>query len=350
MKNQLRILGMMSGTSCDGLDLAIIDFDFSAGVTYTVVATHFEAYTPTFQTRLKNAIELSAKDLLQLEHDFTQLSIAGSQQLIQRHTPDALAAHGHTIFHQPHNGLTLQILNGALLAAATKTTVVCDFRSGDVALGGQGAPLVPLGDKLLFPDFDVRLNLGGFSNISFETKTGSTLAYDVCAVNIVANVFANKLGVEFDKNGDLGTKGIIIPALLTELNALPYYAQTPPKSLGLEAVQTDIWPILNRFANENLHDLLRTFYEHIALQIGTAINPFKNCLTTGGGAFNSFLIERIQQNTTCNIVIPDTETIAFKEAIIFAFLGARRLREETNTLASVTGASRSISAGAIYLS
>lgn len=348
-KKQWRILGIMSGTSCDGLDCAVVDFDFSNGVSFRIVATHFTPYTTDFQQRLKSAIDCSALEIKQLEHDFTLLSSAAAQPLVRLYSPDAIAAHGHTVFHQPQNGFTHQILNGALLAAGTNTTVVCDFRSGDVALGGQGAPLVPLGDSLLFSDFDVRLNLGGFSNISYETATGITLAYDVSAVNIVANALANQLGQEYDRDGALGAEGQVIPQLLEQLNALEYYQKNPPKSLGLEAVKATVWPILDAFSAADPKDLLRTFYEHIAQQIGTVLNPFTNCLATGGGTLNSFLIHRLQVHTSCTITIPSAEMIAFKEAIIFAFLGCRRLRHETTTLASVTGAARSISSGAIYL-
>ncbi|NQV03341.1 MAG: anhydro-N-acetylmuramic acid kinase, partial [Bacteroidia bacterium] len=265
-----------------------------------------------------------------------------------------------------------QIGKGAAIAAETGLPVVCDFRSTDVALGGQGAPLVPIGDQLLFTDYHYCLNLGGFANISF-VQEGKRIAYDICPANMVLNTLANQAGQAFDDNGNMARSGKILPGLLESLNHLSYYHQPAPKSLGKEWVESTINPLLDPLIQHpatlslrgaeaarepkqerrgnKIQDLLHTFCEHIAIQAGnnTGINRVDKLLITGGGAMNSYLVERIRHYAAPQIILPDLQTIHFKEALIFAFLGLLRWRNEINILSSVTGAKRDSVGGAIYL-
>ena len=261
---------------------------------------------------------------------------------------DAVCSHGHTILHQPHNGFTLQIGNLPLLHDLLPYTIVCDFRVQDVALGGQGAPLVPIGDELLFSEYDYCLNLGGFSNISFH-ENGIRKAFDISPVNTVLNYYANAMGLPYDDGGTIAKTGTIHPELLAQLNGLAYYKKAYPKSLGMEFVNDTIFPLLHSFALPAAA-ILRTFVEHIAFQIAAVCKPNTKLLITGGGAYHTFLIDRLTHHLpSVQISIPDDKTIQFKEALIFALLGVLRLRNEVNVLASVTGAQRDHSSGQIYI-
>lgn len=339
----------MSGTSLDGLDLAAVEFQFKNNKwDFELVHAETISYSDQWISRIDSAQNVSGEALARLNTDFGALLGEEVHSFISKtgFVPDLIASHGHTIFHQPDKGYTLQIGSGAAIAARTKITSISDFRSGDVALGGQGAPLVPIGDRLLFSDFDYCLNLGGFANISFE-RNKKRIAFDNCPVNFVLNAFAKKEGLPFDKGGELGKKGTIDPTLLQALNLLPYYKQKAPKSLGREWVETVFNPVLDRFSMSDC-DKLRTVYEHIAMQISKDLSDKGKLLITGGGAFNTFLIERIKAHTKAEIIIPQADTINFKEAIIFAFLGVLRVKEINNCLASVTGAQRDNCGGVIH--
>ena len=261
---------------------------------------------------------------------------------------DYIASHGHTAFHNPKERYTSQIGNGADIAAATGITTISDFRSLDVALGGQGAPLVPIGDQLLFGEYTYCLNLGGYSNISFE-KNKKRLAYDICPVNKAINFLAQKLSKEFDRNGETARSGTVNTLLLSHLNSLEYYRQDYPKSLGDRWLNAEFLPVTDRF-NVSVEDKLRTVCEHIAQQIAAATNhtSHKSILTTGGGAHNKFLIECIRQHNQNKIILPENHLIDFKEALVFAFMGVLRIENETNCLSSVTGAAKDSSGGIIH--
>jgi anhydro-N-acetylmuramic acid kinase len=250
--------------------------------------------------------------------------------------------------HQPQNGFTLQIGNLPNIAKIVGTKVVCDFRVQDVQLGGQGAPLVPIGDRILFSEYDYCLNLGGFSNVSFEEKN-NRIAFDISPVNTVLNFYANKLGLDYDNKGEISRSGNLNSDLLNELNALEYYSKPFPKSLGFEFVKEIVLPLIEKYSIA-IEDKMHTFTEHIALQTAKAL-PSKNgkLLVTGGGAYNTFLMERMQFHLpTMKIIIPDAEILEFKEALIFALLGVLKLRNEINVLASVTGSKQDHSTGIIY--
>lgn len=349
-KSSYKAIGVMSGTSLDGLDIAAVEFEFSKGKwSFNLVEAETISYSKDWENKLKSAPTLSGEELTELNSKYGDF--IGERVLFlmenKNFAPDIVASHGHTVFHQPEKSYTLQIGNGACISALTNTLIVADFRIGDMALGGQGAPLVPIGDKLLFSEYNYCLNLGGFANISFE-KEDKRLAFDNCPVNFVLNHFAEKAGLSFDRNGELGRKGKVNNQLLEQLNNLSFYKNTSPKSLGREWVENEFFPILNDF-NISDSDKMRTVYEHIAIQITKAVSGKGKMLVTGGGAFNGFLIERIKALTTTEIITPEKDIINFKEAIIFAFLGVLRIKGIHNCLASVTGARKDSCGGVVFL-
>ena len=346
----IRAIGMMSGTSLDGLDIAAVEFKKSGdNWTFDLIDAATISYSHSWEEQLKNAPQLSGEQLTKLDFEYGKL--LGEQAKIfvkeRNFAADFIASHGHTVFHRPEHGYTLQIGEGAKIAAVSGLPVVADFRTADVALGGQGAPLVPIGDKLLFSDYDCCLNLGGFANISFE-KGGERIAFDIGPANIVLNEMVQEFGLKYDKDGELGRQGKIDFDLLKQLNSLEFYRQPEPKSLGREWIEEVFLPLLAK-SSAPFSDKLRTVYEHIAIQITNVLNGKGKMLVTGGGALNRFLIERIQDLTTTEVCLPGKKIIEYKEAIIFAFLGVLRFLNLNNCLTSVTGAAKDHSSGVIFL-
>lgn len=340
----------MSGTSLDGVDLAEIYFsEENEKITFAIGKTQTVPYATEWVTKLKNGINYSEKELKVLNSEYTVLLGTIIKTFITQNQIegiDAVASHGHTILHQPQNGFTLQIGNLPELAQITNQKIVCDFRVQDVKLGGQGAPLVPIGDRILFSEYDYCLNLGGFSNISFEEK-GERIAYDISPVNTVLNFYAHKLGMEYDDKGNISKSGRANYELLEKLNSLDFCRKKHPKSLGFEFVKDIIFPITE---NYEIKEVLRTFTEHIAFQISKNISH-KNSklLITGGGAYNDFLIEQIRHYLPeTSIIIPEKKLIEYKEALIFALLGYLKLQNRINVLSSVTGAIHNHSSGIVY--
>ena len=350
-KENYNVIGVMSGTSLDGVDLAYLKFNCTDQWTYEILQSETVAYPEKWVDQLKNAFHFSPLELEELNISYTKLLASIIADFISKHqlvAIDAVCSHGHTILHQPHNGFTLQIGNLPLLHDLLPYTIVCDFRVQDVALGGQGAPLVPIGDELLFSEYDYCLNLGGFSNISFH-ENGIRKAFDISPVNTVLNYYANAMGLPYDDGGTIAKTGTIHPELLAQLNGLAYYKKAYPKSLGMEFVNDTIFPLLHSFALPAAA-ILRTFVEHIAFQIAAVCKPNTKLLITGGGVYHTFLMNRLQHHLPkVAITLPDDKTIQFKEALIFALFGVLRLRNEVNVLASVTGASHNHSSGTVYL-
>lgn len=351
-KESYNVIGVMSGTSLDGIDLAHIGFEIDGEKwDFSIKSAETVPYSGQWVATLKQAVSFDKSRLEKLNKEYTSLLGNEISGFISRNNItrlDAVCSHGHTILHQPHNGFTLQIGNLPEIAKITEQKVICDFRVQDVELGGQGAPLVPIGDRILFSDYTYCLNLGGFSNISFEND-GKRVAFDISAVNTVLNFYANQLGFDYDDRGSIAASGQLSDDLLTRLNALEFYVRPFPKSLGFEYVKQTLLPIIQSF-DIPTEDKLRTFTEHIAIQIAAAL-PQKHgkLLITGGGAYNEFLVGRLRAflpNVT--IGIPGKKIIEFKEALIFALLGVLRMKGENNVLASVTGASRDHSSGKIY--
>ena len=348
-KYNYRVLGVMSGTSLDGVDLAHIHFTHGKIWNFEIINAETIPYPDFWKYKLQEAINLNSKDLEVLNERYTGYLAGIISDFLKKHditNLDAVCSHGHTIKHEPENKYTLQIGNLPQLAGLLKLKVVCDFRVQDVALGGQGAPLVPVGDELLFPNYDYCLNLGGFANIS-TVEGGKRIAYDICPVNIVLNKLTEKLGFPFDDEGKIAASGNLIPELLKTLNSLPFYTKHPPKSLGLEWVTATIFPLLEN-TKFKVEDILCTFTEHVAMQLAENFREGASVLTTGGGTFNSYLLKRVAHYRKIEIIIPAMEVIEYKEALIFGLLGVLKLRGEVNCLKSVTGASKDHSSGMIY--
>jgi anhydro-N-acetylmuramic acid kinase len=342
----------MSGTSLDGLDIACCDFTFVNNTwEFNLLCADTVTYTPQFATQLKNIANGSALELAMMHNTFGRYCADEVNKFVAKHNckPKLIASHGQTVFHNPAKGYTTQIGCGATIAALTGITTVCDFRTKDVALQGQGAPLVPIADKYLFGNYAACLNLGGFANVSFDND-GKRIAFDICAVNTIINYLCNKINVPFDKDGIIATKGEVNEKLLYELNSLPYFKQPPPKSLGFEWLNDCVLPIIEHHQN-SIENKLRTVYEHISQSIAAVLNSYcsnKTVLVSGGGAYNIFLIKLISEKTTAKIIVADNSITEFKEAIAFAFLGVLRYNNKTNTLSSVTGASVDSIGGAVY--
>lgn len=346
------VVGVMSGTSLDGVDLAHTRLANSGSRwRYQLLGCETVAYGDLWVDQLRSAVTFSPNQLHQLNKEYTKLLGGIIRNFIDRHkiaNLDAVCSHGHTILHRPADGITLQIGNLPEIADYTQQQVVCDFRVQDVLMGGQGAPLVPIGDRLLFAEYRYCLNLGGFSNISYESE-GDRLAFDISPVNTVLNHYARLMGFDYDDHGMLARSGILNQRLLDELNSLDFYSRKPPKSLGFEFVREIVLPLINRH-NLPHQDVLRTFCEHVALQISLGLPERKGrMLVTGGGAYHDFTISRMRAlMPEMSIEIPDAKTLEFKEALIFGLLGVLRLCGEDNVLASVTGATADHSSGKIF--
>jgi anhydro-N-acetylmuramic acid kinase len=347
-----KVIGLMSGTSLDGLDIAFCHFSYDGKAwKYSIEKAETISYDEPMKSWLQSLEKTDALSFQTAHVDFGTYLGRQTAAFIRKHhlQPDLISSHGHTIFHQPEKQLTVQLGSGNAIAAITGLPVAYDFRTLDVALGGQGAPLVPIGDQLLFPEHDFCLNLGGFANISYEHRK-KRIAYDVCPVNIVMNALAQHAGKAFDEDGQMAREGMISSYLLNELNQLGFYKMPSdvPKSLGKEWVLKSVNPLIESYDLSD-EDLLATFCEHIAFQVGKVLKnkPAGKLLITGGGAYNTFLLERMKEYITHEMIIPDNMTLQFKEALIFAFLGVLKVRNEVNCLKSVTGASRDSCGGVL---
>jgi anhydro-N-acetylmuramic acid kinase len=350
----VEITGLMSGTSLDGLDMCHTRFnlDESTGKwSYEILAAEDESYPADLKHKLATAQNMTAEEYALLNSDYGLYLGERVREFVVKHNikPNYIASHGHTIFHQPSRRFTTQIGSGAGIAAESGIDTICDFRTVDVALGGQGAPLVPVGDRNLFSEFAYCLNLGGFSNISFDNADGSRGAYDISPVNYVLNHYTRSIGLDYDKDGEIARGGVVNNDLLERLNNLEFYKISGPKSLGREWVEGSVIPLIDSFGLK-IEDGLSTFVEHVAIQISGHIKEGR-VLLTGGGALNTYLVERMQANAPqCEYFVPDRRTINFKEALIFAFLGALWVANIPNCLSSVTGARYDNIGGALYKS
>lgn len=342
-------IGLMSGSSLDGLDIALVKFSHSENeYHFEIIEADTVAYPNTWKQALSEAFNKQPAELTELDKSYGKY--LGEQVLafVRKHNAhaDFVASHGHTIFHRPHEGYTLQIGHGQELANACGLTVVNDFRTEDVGKGGQGAPLVPIGDMLLFGHCEICLNIGGIANVSYNVDD-QRIAYDLCMANQALNHLAQQSGLDYDSDGLLARSGTVDAQLLTQLNQHPFYGQQPPKSLGREFFETYQKDILR---NVPIANSMATFVEHIAMQIAAGVNnlPKGKMLVTGGGAHNKFLVERLKIHTTHDVVIPEKTIIDYKEALVFAFLGLRRLEGNINVLSSVTGAVSDSCSGMVW--
>ncbi|GEO08085.1 anhydro-N-acetylmuramic acid kinase [Segetibacter aerophilus] len=358
-----RVIGIMSGSSLDGLDIAFVEFEETARKWgYEIKAASCHPYPAEWFHKLQNATQLSAYDYLLLHTLYGKY--IGEQvnafidQFDLHHKVQLIASHGHTTFHSPANGMTAQLGDGAAIAATTQINVVSDLRAMDVAFGGQGAPIVPIGEKLLLADYAYCLNLGGIANLSYKSPDGY-IAFDICAANRILNMLAKTEGKEFDEGGAMAASGKVYTPLLTRLNALNYYSLPYPKSLANAFGTDEVFPLVNGFEISNA-DKLRTYVEHVVMQIGYAIQklgndaagPSNKLLVTGGGAFNTFLVQRLTKTLEAfniDVVVPGAMLVNYKEALVMALIGVLRWREEYNVLDTVTGASRSSIGGAVWI-
>lgn len=356
------VIGLMSGSSLDGLDVVYAELtEVSGQWSYQIHAAECIPYTDQLKASLAEATRLNARDYQLLHTAYGRFTGEQVNDFIDRnglhHKIHFVASHGHTTFHIPEQNTTAQLGDGATIAAVTGLPVISDLRAVDVALGGQGAPIVPIGEKLFFSDFSYLLNLGGIANIS--AKNGETYrAFDICPANRVLDALAQQLGKAYDENGALAAGGVTDKALLNQLNALPYYAQPFPKSLANDFGTETVLPIIAGHTL-SVQGKLRTYVEHIATQIEAAVKSLElptqgaRMLVTGGGAFNRFLIESIDARLDpmgITIVVPDEQTAAYKEALVMALIGALRWRQQPNILSSVTGAPRDSVNGALWVS
>lgn len=341
-------LGIMSGTSLDGLDLALCQFEeLNNKMNFKLIASETIKYSSDWKEKLNHVFDATAVEYFKLNSLYGKFIAEHVNSFLEKNntTANFIASHGHTVFHQPENGFTTQIGCGATIAALTAIDTICDFRSLDVALRGQGAPLVPIGDRDLFGDNEACLNLGGIANISM-TKHGKTIAFDVCMANLLLNYLSQTIGLEFDKSGELASKGTINPILLNELLSI----ETHFKSLGRELVENAFFPILEKHTI-SLEDKLTTCVEYMVVKINQTFidSDLKSVLITGGGAYHTFFINQLRKRFNGKITIPSSEIIEFKEAIIFAYLGYLRMNTKVNTLKSVTKAKRDSVGACVYI-
>lgn len=343
MKNY-KAIGLMSGTSLDGLDIAYCEFSFDSKWEYKIIHKKAVEYSLNWQERLRNAPQLSKQELEILDVDLGRFFGEETKLFIQDKKLtdiDFVASHGHTVFHQPDKGITVQIGDGKEIKKLVQVPVINDFRSADVAQGGQGAPLVPIGDELLFSEYDYCVNIGGIANVSYK-ENGERKAYDICIANMALNPLALELGLPFDENGYFAQNGMINPQLLWKLLELDFNK----KSLGNEQYQEFFLPILNK-STSIAEAKIATITDYIAQKIAEALKPDSKVLITGGGAYNSFLMSKIKEYSKAEIVTAIKELIEFKEALIFAFLGVLKMENIPNCLVSVTGASKDVVGGVI---
>ena len=340
----------MSGTSLDGIDMTYVNFQKNKFWEYKILFAKTFKYDDLWKKKLECSQDLNSNELKILNEQYTQFLAYKINKFIEENSIkeiDFIGSHGHTIFHKPSARYTFQIGNIQNLANYVGKTIICDFRIGDIMLGGQGAPLVPIGDLLLFKNHDTCLNLGGFANISIK-KNNKIIAYDICAVNTVFNFLSKKIKLEFDNEGSNARKGKFIKDLYDKLENLKYYSLNPPKSLGIEWVKSKVFPLLEHFSSYSVYDLMHTYLVHISKEIAKNLNQSNSVLITGGGAYNSFLIEQIRKYTNAELILPERLLIEYKEAIIFGFLGVLKFRNEINCLKSVTGSKKDHSSGKIF--
>jgi anhydro-N-acetylmuramic acid kinase len=350
MKHQkIKIIGQMSGTSLDGLDLALCEFEvLNDKVHFNLIHTQTVPYTSEMKSKLDGIYLASANDFFAFNYEYGKYIAEHILSFIKKTNShvDYLSLHGHTIFHKPQLGYTTQIGCASTVCAHTSINTIYGFRNMDVALGGQGAPLVPIGDRDLFPEFESCLNIGGIANISFNNTKKERIAFDICLANILLNYLSLQLGKEFDEGGNIAKSATINQQLLNQLLETDYHKQ----SIGREEFENEYKTLLDSYACA-IEDKLRTCVEYIAIYISQTLknNEIKSVLITGGGAYNSFLIECIQKHYVGKIDIPNDKIIQFKEAIIFAYLGYLFIQKEVNCLKSVTGANKNSIGGNLCL-
>ena len=356
-----RTIGLMSGSSLDGLDIVFAELQEQAGTwTFEIRAADCYPYETKWIERLQEAVNLNALDYMLLHTDYGHYLGRQVNDFIEaeglQFQVGLVASHGHTTFHRPDRKMTAQLGDGAAIAAETGLPVVSDLRALDLAFGGQGAPIVPIGEKLLLKGYELFLNLGGIANISFNLE-GTYTAFDICPANRVLNLIAGLVGKEYDAGGQMAEMGQVNYDMLEKLNAFAYYSQPAPKSLANDFGVKEVFPLITSFGIPH-NDGLRTYVEHIVMQVKESVRQYlpagenRKMLVTGGGAFNHFMISRLTQELASEgiqVVVPDENLVQYKEALVMALIGTLRWRQEYNVLSSVTGAQRDSIGGAVWI-
>jgi anhydro-N-acetylmuramic acid kinase len=359
---QYNVIGLMSGSSLDGLDIAFVHFEETAGKwQFQIQETACIPYSAEWKKNLSSLTGMPAKDYLLLHSAYGHWMGLRINDFLEEknlsYRVQLVASHGHTAFHLPEKRMTAQLGDGSAISAVTGIRTITDFRSVDIALGGQGAPIVPIGEKLLFPEYDFFLNIGGIANLSMNGER--FIGFDVCPANRILNLLSAQTEKGFDENGELASAGRVDENLLKKLNDFAYYQRPYPKSLSNEFGLNEIFPLFGN-ANLTMQDALRTYVQHIVVQISKALLDLKQelpgkenlrLLITGGGAHNKFLIELIKKEVSAGgieCVIPNNKLVDYKEALVIALMGALRWREDINVMCSVTGSAKDSINGAVW--
>ena len=364
-----KTIGLMSGSSLDGLDIAYAEFwEEGNRWYYKLLLGETVSYSEEWLDIVTNIRSYPTHELKKLHIRYGQLMGEYVNQFLKKHalSPDLIASHGHTVFHNPAKGYTFQLGDGETIARTTGILTINDFRSKDIMLGGQGAPLVPIGDQLLFGEYKACINLGGIANISF-IRNAQRIACDVGPANQLLNYLANKLALDYDKDGKIASEGKLNGKLYESLSKDNFYLRPIPRSLSNEYIAANFIPVIES-VSASIEDKLHTCVIHIADQLHQALSfsyetektslippnwaiqkNTGNILVTGGGAKNSFLISTLKEISRYSIEVPDSMLIDFKEALIFAFMGVLKHDGRVNCLASATGATKDSSAGVIHL-
>ena len=349
MKN-FNVIGVMSGTSLDGVDIVYVKFTLNESWRFKIINSKTYKYADSTVDMLSDISKKNLEEIKEIDVLYSKKLAKIINEFIEEFSInkiDFVSSHGHTAIHDPSNLITYQMGNLSTLSTEINQKVICDFRVQDVKLGGEGAPLVPVGEKYLFQEYDSFINLGGFANIS-NHKGESLIAYDICPVNIILNNLSKKIGKDYDNKGSIASSGKLILNLYDQLQKLEYYQLDPPKSLGIEWVDKNMIPLINKYSDYPIEDLLNTLSIHIANQISNNLKDIDKALITGGGAYNDYLIDIISSKSDSEIIIPSKNIIEFKEALIFAFLGVLRYLNINNCYSSVTGASKDHCSGKIF--
>ncbi|MDO8989185.1 MAG: anhydro-N-acetylmuramic acid kinase [Sideroxyarcus sp.] len=356
-------IGIMSGTSLDGVDAALVDLSQASP---RLVSSHFQPYPEPLKQALLALHQPSPDELHQsqlvgnrLAREYAEATHALLKQAgVPAAQVQAIGCHGQTVRHRPEHGYTVQLNNAAKLAEMTGIHVVSDFRSRDIAAGGQGAPLVPaFHDRVLRHPHIHRaiLNIGGIANLTDLPPGKSTTGFDTGPGNLLLDAWiARHQGKPYDKDGVWAAGGTVIPALLQRLLAEPFFAAAPPKSTGRDLFNL-AW--LERYltGNEALEDVQATLLALSGDSIAAAVQRFcagaKDIYLCGGGAHNTALVSHLQRALPqCRIQKTEVLGIAadWMEAIAFAWLAQQALNLRPGNLPAVTGAKHPCVLGAIY--
>lgn len=358
-----RVLGLLSGSSLDGADLAVCSFSVdpltpTKLLSWNIHLARTIPYPQEWITRFKNLPGASARDLVLADTELGHYYGVLINQLLKEHsiTVDLISSHGHTIFHFPELKTTTQIGDGAAIVSETGIDTVTQLRSVDVAFAGEGAPLAPLGDRYLYPGYTYYLNLGGIANVT-AYQDEKIIAFDICPCNQIFNALAETIGQDFDRDGAIAASGNLNHPLLARLQDDDYLIKPYPKSLDntwsqehqvKQAIQWDA----------RLEDKMNTAVEFVALEIAKACRQLTQpessterptLFCTGGGALNAHLISRIAFHCPeIELVLPSRKIIEFKEVSFIALAGLFRCLRVPNLYASVTGAPSDTINGALY--